>query len=194
MSTTSEKEIATVSFASPKEFEAWMKQNHSKVRGLWVQLYKKDSGEKTITYAEALDVALCYGWIDSQKKSNDEKSYLQKFTPRRTNSLWSKVNRKHVERLIQEKRMQPSGVAEVEAAQKDGRWEKAYDSSRTTEMPEDLLARLKKDKKAHAFFKTLTKANIYAITWRLQTAKKPETREKRMETILEMLRNGQTFH
>lgn len=171
-----------------------MEKKHATVPGLWLEIAKKGSGRTSVSYAEALDVALCYGWIDGQKKSKDEKSYLQKFTPRRPKSLWSKVNREHVERLTKAKKMKPSGIVQVEMAKKDGRWEQAYDSSRTTNVPGDFLLRLKKDKKAYAFFTTLTKANVYAITWRLQTAKKPETREKRIQAIIEMLKKGETFH
>ncbi|HWU24381.1 MAG TPA: YdeI/OmpD-associated family protein [Candidatus Paceibacterota bacterium] len=194
MRVATKKEMAILSFPTSKGFESWMEKNHATAPGLWLQIAKKDSGLTSISYAEALDVALCYGWIDGQKKSKDAKSYLQKFTPRRPKSLWSKVNREHVERLTRAKKMKPSGMAQVEAAKKDGRWERAYDSSRTTLVPEDFILRLKKDKKAYEFFKTLTRANVYSITWRLQTAKKPETREKRVKAILQMLKEGKAFH
>lgn len=188
------KELATLRFASQKDFETWLKKNHASASGVWVRFFKKGSGEKTIFYAEALDAALCYGWIDSQVKSYDAKSYIQKFTPRGPKSIWSKVNREHVKRLEKEGRMRPAGIAQVEAAKKDGRWNQAYDSPKNMKVPEDFLIRLKKHKAAHAFFKTLTKANVYAIAWRLQTAKKPETRQKRMAAILEMLKTGKSFH
>lgn len=188
------KELIVLSFSSPKKFETWLKQHHAKAPGIWMQIFKKHSGVKSITYAEALDVALCYGWIDSQKKSHDTTSFLQKFTPRRQNSVWSKVNREHIERLTKEGRMKASGMAAVELAKKDGRWEQAYDSARTMTLPEDFLVRLKKNQSAYTFFKTLSKTNLYAIAWRLQTAKKPGTREKRMLAILAMLENKQTFH
>ncbi len=188
------KELAIVSFATEKVFETWLKKNHASAAGVWVRFFKKGSGEKTIKYAEALDVALCYGWIDSQVKSYDIKSYIHKFTPRGPKSIWSKVNIGHVARLTKAEKLQPAGIAKVEAAKKDGRWEQAYDSPKNMQVPEDFLIQLKKHKKAYVFFKTLTKANVYAIAWRLQTAKKVETRQKRMVTILEMLKTGKSFH
>ena len=162
--------------------------------GIWLRFYKKGSGIVSLNYAAALDEALCFGWIDGQSKSLDENSYLQKFTPRRARSIWSKRNIEHVARLIEEGKMNPSGLKEAEAAKTDGRWQKAYDSPANMEIPEDFLRELSKDKKAFAFYKTLNKANTYAIVWRLQTAKKPDTREKRMKAILEMLSRGEKFH
>ena len=149
---------------------------------------------KSITYAEALDEALCFGWIDGQLKTCDTKSWLQKFTPRRSKSIWSKRNREHVARLIKEKRMTAAGLKEIELAKKDGRWEGAYDSPKNMQVPADFLRELKKDKNAYAFFQTLNKANTSAIAWRLQTAKKPETREKRMQAVLQMLGQGKKLH
>jgi uncharacterized protein YdeI (YjbR/CyaY-like superfamily) len=181
-------------FKTQKEFEKWLDKNYDKVPAIWLQIYKKDSGKKTITYAEALDVCLCYGWIDSQKRSYDAQSYLQRFGVRRSKGLWSKVNREHIARLIKENRMKPAGLAQVEAAKKDGRWDAAYDSPKNMVVPEDFLAELKKHKKAFDFFKTLNKTNTFAIAFRLQTAKKPETRARRMATILEMLKEGKSFH
>ncbi len=181
-------------FATPEKWETWVKAHQTEQAGLWVKLSKKGSGKKSITYAEALDVALCYGWIDGQKKGFDDQAWLQKFTPRRAKSGWSKINVGHVARLIQEGRMQPAGLAAVEAAKKDGRWDRAYGGQKTSTIPEDFLKRLAKDKKAHAFFRTLNKANLYAIAYRLQTAAKPETRAKRMEVILEKLGRGEAFH
>lgn len=183
------------SFSTPKEWNRWLTSNFDTIHnGIWIRIYKKDSGIKTITYDEALEEALCFGWIDSQKKKYDETSWIQKFTPRRAKSIWSKRNREKVEKLIKEKRMQPSGLKEVEAAKKDGRWEKAYDSQSNMEMPKDFLVQLKKNKKAHEFFQSLNKSNHFAIAWRLQTAKKPETREKRMKQLLEMMENQQKLH
>ena len=182
-----------VAFKSQKEFAAWMAKNYS-ISGLWIRFYKKGSGEKTITYAEVLDVALAYGWIDSQVKKYDAASYLQKFTPRGPRSIWSKINTAHIERLIKQKKMKPAGRAQVEAAKKDGRWHAAYASPSNMEVPADFLKELKKNKTAYKFFTTLNKANVYAITWRLHTAKKPETRAKRMKAILEMLASGKKFH
>ncbi len=181
-------------FKTAKAFNAWLHKSHAKSPGIWIQLFKKGSGVKTITYAEAVDEALCYGWIDSQKQTFDNTSYLQRFSPRKPKSIWSKTNRTHVERLRKEGRMTPAGTAQVEAAKKDRRWEAAYDSAKNMAVPADLLKELAKNKKAEQFFKSLNKANIYAICWRLQTAKKPETRKKRMDLILAMLKKGQKFH
>lgn len=152
-----------------------------------MKIYKKSTNINSVSYDEALDIALCFGWIDGQKKKYDEQSWLQKFTPRRKRSLWSKRNCEKVEKLIQANKMQPSGLKEIEAAQADGRWEKAYDSPKNMEIPNDFLEKVKKDKETFAFFQTLNKSNPYAIAWRLQTAKKPETRQRRMAKILEML-------
>ena len=159
-----------------------------------MKLYKKDSKKKTITRSEALDEALCFGWIDGQSKPLDEKSWLQKYTPRRAKSLWSKINREHIARLTKEKRMQPAGLKEVETAKKDGRWDAAYDSPKNMEVPVDFLKELKKDKKAYEFYKTLNKANTFAIAWRLQTAKKLETRDKRMHVLLAMMKDNKKIH
>lgn len=181
-------------FTTAKAFGVWLQKNHSASPGIWLQFFKKGSGVKTITYAEALDEALCYGWIDSQVKTFDDKSYLQRFGPRKPKSIWSKTNTAHIERLRKAGKLKPAGIAQVEAAKKDGRWKLAYDSSKNMSIPEDFLQNLKKDKKAYAFFKTLNKANVYTICWRLQTAKKPETRQKRMDLILAMLKKGEKFH
>jgi uncharacterized protein YdeI (YjbR/CyaY-like superfamily) len=181
-------------FATSRAWRAWLTKNAAKSDGLWVRFYKKGSGVKTITYAEALDEALCFGWIDTQVKKYDEKSYLQKFTPRRSKSIWSKRNREHIARLIKEKRMTPAGLAHVSAAKKDGRWDQAYDSPKDMKVPADFLKELKKNKKAYAFFLTLNKANTYAIAWRLQTAKKPATRTNRMRVLLKMLSASKKLH
>lgn len=187
-------ELRILSVASAEAWDSWLAQHHAGSQGVWLKLLKKAAGGDAFTYAQALDVALCYGWIDGQKKTHDDTAWLQKFTPRRKASLWSKKNREHVERLVREGRMQAAGLKEVEAAKQDGRWEKAYDAASSATVPEDFLQALAKDKKAAAFFATLNKANLYAITWRLQTAKKPETRQKRMEVILAMLHEGKKFH
>lgn len=182
------------SFKNAAAFGSWLKKNHAASSGVWIKFFKKNSGIKSIIYSEALDEALCWGWIDSQTKTFDAKAYLQRFTPRRPRSIWSKRNRDHVARLANTGRMQPPGLAEVEAAKKDGRWEVAYDSPKNTVMPPDFLRELSKNKKAKKFFDALNRANTYAIAWRLQTAKKPETREKRMRDILKMLGEGKKFH
>ena len=183
-----------LSFRSPSAFRKWLTANHDKSDGIWLRTFKKNSGTASITYAEALDEALCFGWIDGQKKPHDDQSWLQRFTRRRAKSGWSKINTGHAERLIKAGRMQAPGRAEVDAAKKDGRWKAAYDSPSNATFPDDFLAALSKDKKAKAFFDSLNKANRYAISYRLQTAKKPETRQKRMQMILEMLARGEAFH
>jgi uncharacterized protein YdeI (YjbR/CyaY-like superfamily) len=188
------KDAPTESFASANAWEKWLAANHATSDGIWLRIFNKDSGKKTVTYAEALDDALCYGWIDGQKKKCDSDSWIQKFTPRKTRSIWSKRNIEHIERLTNEKRMKAAGVKAVEDAKKDGRLDAAYDSPSNSATPDDLLEHLEKNKEAKAFFDSLNKANKYAIIWRLQTAKKPETREKRMNIILQMLAKGEKFH
>ena len=185
--------LLTIPFKSPKSFETWLEKQHDKSTGIWMKIYKKDSGIKTITYAEALDVALCFGWIDGQKQAFDEQCWLQKFCPRTTISIWSKVNIGHVERLIKDNKMRPAGFKAVEKAKSDGRWEKAYDSPSKMTIPEDFLKELSKNKKAEAFFKGLNKTNLFSIGFRLQTAKKQETRDKRMKEIIKKLAKGEKF-
>jgi uncharacterized protein YdeI (YjbR/CyaY-like superfamily) len=187
-------ELPVISFKSQKAWATWLAKNHSKSNGVWIHCYKKNSGIRSITRIEALDEALCYGWIDGQAKGVDEKSWLQKFTPRRSKSIWSKINIENIQRLTDAGKMKPSGLKEVELAKQDGRWEKAYDSPSSSQVPEDFLKKLSANKKAKEFFETLNRSNVYAITWRLQTAKKEETREKRMNLILEMLAAGKKFH
>jgi uncharacterized protein YdeI (YjbR/CyaY-like superfamily) len=184
----------TLAFKTPKAFEAWIKKQKPGGPGLWLRLYKKASGVPSLTYAEALDVALCYGWIDAQKKSYDEQSWIQRFCPRRPRGMWSKINTEHVERLIKAKRMRPAGLAQVEAAKADGRWDRAYQGAKDSPMPADFLSLLAKDKKALAFFKTLNASNSFAIRHRLNTAAKPETRERRLQLILAMMKAGKKFH
>lgn len=181
-------------FTTAKELNAWLAKHHVVSTGVWIRLFKKQSGVATITYSEALDAALCYGWIDGQKKPYDTESWLQKFTPRRPKSIWSKRNREHIARLEKSGEMKAAGTKQVETAKADGRWEQAYDSPSNMIVPADFLKELAKNKKADIFFKTLNKTNTYAIVWRLQTAKKPETRDKRMNEILEMLKKGEKFH
>ena len=183
-----------VFFALPEEWFAWLAENHDKSAGVWLRMFKKGAGQLTLDYAQALDGALCYGWIDGQKKTYDADSWIQMFTPRRPKGTWSKRNREHVERLIESGQMHSAGLKEVEKAKEDGRWDQAYDSPKNMEIPEDFLRELAKSKKATKFFETLNKANLYAIAWRLQTAKKPETREKRKQAILQMLKEGKKIH
>lgn len=181
-------------FASAGDFRAWLSKNHRRSEGILLCIYKKDSGLPTATYTEALDQALCFGWIDGQKKPYDKQSWLQQFTPRRRNSGWSKTNTQHAERLIATGEMAPAGLREVNAAKADGRWEAAYDSFGSAAVPDDFLKRIARNNKAKAFFETLNKTNLYSIAYRLQTAKKPETREKRMQAIIEKLARGEKFH
>lgn len=183
-----------VSFPSANDWYNYLSKNHTNTEGVRLKLAKKGSGEVSVSHAEALETALMFGWIDGLAQSIDEKFWALKFTPRRPKSMWSKRNCEIVERLIKEKKMQPSGLAQVEAAKTDGRWDKAYDSPKNMVVPEDFLKELSKDKIAMDFFKTLNKTNTYAITWRLQTAKKPETRERRMKALLEMLSNKKKLH
>jgi uncharacterized protein YdeI (YjbR/CyaY-like superfamily) len=191
---TQSKNAPIHTFSTVKAWRAWLTKNHKKPEGICLRFYKKASGKKSITHGEALDEALCFGWIDGRADKYDNESWVQKFTPRRPRSVWSKRNREHVARLIGEKRMTPAGLKEVEAAKQDGRWSAAYDSPKNMEVPADFIRELKKDEKGYEFFKTLNKANTYAIAWRLQTAKKPETREKRMKALLEMLAQGKKLH
>jgi uncharacterized protein YdeI (YjbR/CyaY-like superfamily) len=183
-----------VAFPSPKEWARWLAVNHADSKGVWLRFFKKASGTESVSHAEALAIALCYGWIDGQLKKHDEQSWLRKFTPRRPKSIWSKRNRELVEQLAQAGKMKPAGFKEMAAAKQDGRWDRAYDSPSKMTVPADFLKALTKNKHARLFFKTLNKANIYAIAWRLQTAKKTETRDKRMQEIIAMLAKGQAFH
>lgn len=185
--------METMSFISPRAFRAWLAKNHRSSAGIWLRIYKKDSGVATVTYAEALDQALCYGWIDGQKQPGDQQSWLQKFTPRRPNSGWSKNNTKHAERLIKSGAMTAAGLKEVEGAKADGRWQTAYDAFGSSAVPDDFVKELGRNKKAKAFFATLNKTNLYSIVYRLQTAKKPETRAKRMQAIIAKLSRGEKF-
>ena len=183
-----------LTFASAAEWEAWLEASHASADGVWLKLAKKGSGIPSVTYAEALDAALCFGWIDGQKRSFDERWWLQRFTPRRPRSVWSQRNREHVERLTAEGRMRPAGQREVDAAKADGRWDAAYASPSTATVPADLQAALDADPAAAAFFATLNSANRYAILWRIETAKRPETRARRIATFVEMLREGRELH
>jgi uncharacterized protein YdeI (YjbR/CyaY-like superfamily) len=155
---------------------------------------KKNADKQTVTYAEALDVALCYGWIDGQKNSYDEQYWMQKFVPRQPKSIWSKKNIEHTERLIKEGKMQPAGVKAIETAKANGTWEKAYDAQSKMTIPEDFLKALQKNKKANAFFKTLNRTNLFSIAFRLQTAKKEETKQRRIAAIIAMLEREEKFH
>jgi uncharacterized protein YdeI (YjbR/CyaY-like superfamily) len=185
--------LPVIAFDDAGAWERWLVA-HADAKGLWLKIAKKGAGVATVSYAEALDVALCHGWIDGQKRSFDERYFLQRFTPRRAKSLWSKINIGHVERLIAAGRMRDGGLREIEAAKADGRWDAAYDGARNMTVPPELAAALAKNRKAKAFFETLNATNRYAVCWRVQTAKKPETKAKRVETLVAMLARGETLH
>jgi len=183
-----------MSFASQKEWRLWLGKNHADPTGIWLQVAKKESGISSVTYLEALETALCFGWIDGQKRPLNEKFWLQRFTPRRARSGWSKVNRLKALSLIEQGLMRPPGLREVEKARADGRWEAAYDSARTAIVPPDLEEALAKNTKAKMFFATLDSANRYAILYRIQTAKKPETRQQRIRQFVAMLAKKEKLH
>jgi uncharacterized protein YdeI (YjbR/CyaY-like superfamily) len=186
--------LKILTFKSAASFRNWLEKNHAASAGIWLRIFKRACSEESIAYPDALDQALCYGWIDGQKKAHDDRSWLQKFTPRQPQSGWSKNNTQHAERLIKAGEMSSAGLKQVEAAKADGRWKAGYDSFSKAAVPNDFLEGLAKNKKAKAFFETLNKTNLYSIAYRLQTAKKPETREKRMRAIIEMLARREKFH
>jgi uncharacterized protein YdeI (YjbR/CyaY-like superfamily) len=189
-----QQSLPTKRFASEKAWQAWLAKNYDKSNGVWLMFAKKNADKPTVTYAEALDVALCYGWIDGQKNSYDEQYWMQKFVPRQPKSIWSKKNIEHTERLIKEGKMQPAGLKAIETAKANGTWEKAYDAQSKMSIPEDFLKALRKNKKAFAFFKTLNRTNLFSIAFRLQTAKKEETKQKRITKIIGMLEREEKFH
>jgi len=192
--TTKRPELPMIPFASSEAWEAWLEENHATSDGLRIMLAKKGSGLETVSVAEAIEVALCYGWIDSQAEGFDERYWLLRFTPRRPRSKWSKRNRDKATRLIQEGRMKPAGLREVERAMSDGRWDAAYDSPSTATVPEDLQRELDRNEEAKNFFATLDSQNRYAILYRIQDAKKPETRARRIEKYITMLREGRKLY
>jgi uncharacterized protein YdeI (YjbR/CyaY-like superfamily) len=181
-------------FASRAAWVKWLAANHERSPGVWIELAKKDSGLDSVSRADALEVALCYGWIDSQAMTVDEKRYRQRFTPRRSRSKWSKINCAAVERLHAEGRLEPPGIREMEAAKGDGRWEAAYDSPRTITIPPDLAARLTKNPRARRAFEKLDSQNRYAILYRLHHAKRADTRHRRLDQFVAMLEAGRTIH
>ena len=186
-------ELPTLSFESKKKFADWLAKQYDKSAGVWLKLAKKGTGIPSVTITEALDVVLCYGWIDGQRASFDENYYLQKYTPRRPRSIWSKINVEKVESLIASGEMRPAGLKAVEAAKQDGRWDAAYASQKTMTVPADFQSALEKNKKAKAFFETLTGSRRYAFLFRIETAKKAETREKRIRIFVEMLEKSETL-
>jgi uncharacterized protein YdeI (YjbR/CyaY-like superfamily) len=187
-------ELPVQLFRDAAEWEAWLDAHHTASRGLWLRLAKKGSGLVSVSYAEALDVALCFGWIDGQKRGHDEQSWLQKFTPRGRKSVWSRINRDKVAALTEAGRMRPAGVAAVEAAREDGRLDAAYEPQSTATVPDDFAAALDANPAAAAFFATLNGANRYAVLWRIQTAKRPETRARSIEKFIGMLERGEKLH
>jgi uncharacterized protein YdeI (YjbR/CyaY-like superfamily) len=191
---TSPGDIPVILFERPQDWADWLDQHHATSSGLWLQLAKKASGIPSITYHEALEIALCYGWIDGQKKSYDESTWLQKFTPRGPKSIWSKINREKAQKLIESGQMKPAGLKAVEAARQDGRWDAAYDSPRQAGVPDDFQAELDKNPEAKAFFDTLNRQNKYAIFHRIQTAKKAETRARRIQQFIEMLEKKEKLY
>ncbi|HYQ79658.1 MAG TPA: YdeI/OmpD-associated family protein [Solirubrobacterales bacterium] len=181
-------------FADPDGLEAWLEENGASCDGAWLKIAKKGKQRRTVTYAEALELALCFGWIDSQKRGFDEEYFLQRFTPRRPRGRWSKINREKAEALIAAGRMRPAGLAEVEAAKADGRWDAAYEGQRTAKVPADLQRELDASPAAAEFFAGLDSANRYAVIYRLNDAKKPETRERRLRKFVGMLERGEKIH
>ena len=187
-------EQPVVFFEDEKAWEKWLAAHFDSSPGVWLRMAKKSAAMKSVTYQEALDVALCHGWIDGQKKKWDEESWIQKFTPRGKRSMWSKINREKTDVLIAQGRMTASGHAAIERAKQNGQWEAAYDSHSTSEVPEDFQKALDRSRKATKFFATLSRQNRYAVLWRIQTAKKEETRKRRIAQFIEMLKAGETLH
>ena len=187
-------EMPVMRFKSQKDWATWLDKHHAKSAGVWLQIAKKTGKLKSVSYVEAVEMALCYGWIDGQGKGLDESAWLQKFTPRGPRSIWSKINRTKAMELIESGRMKPAGLAAIERAKQNGQWEAAYDSHRTASVPEDLQAALDHNSKAKAFFATLDSTNRYAILWRVQTAKKAETRARRIEQFVSMLEKHEKLH
>lgn len=181
-------------FADRAEMESWLEENHASSDGIWLQIAKKAASTPTVTYDEAVELGLCFGWIDSQVRRFDEEHYIQRFTPRRPRGRWSKINRQKAEALIRAGKMRPSGLAEVEAARADGRWEAAYEAQASAKVPPDLQRELDRNKAAAEFFAGLDSANRYAIIYRLDDAKKPETRERRLRKFIAMLERGEKIH
>jgi uncharacterized protein YdeI (YjbR/CyaY-like superfamily) len=187
-------ELPTLAFPSQADFERWLDEHHAESDGIWLKLAKKGSGIASVVYSEAVGVALCHGWIDGQVKALDADWYLQRFTPRRARSRWSQINRDKVAALTAAGRMRPAGLAEVQRAKADGRWDAAYAGPASIGVPDDLQAALDANDAARAFFATLTGSNRYAILYRIHDAKRPETRARRIERFVAMLAEGQTLH
>ena len=187
-------ELPILLFETQQALEEWLEQHHDTSLGIRLKIAKKNTGITSVTYSEALDIALCYGWIDSQKEAYDEQTWIQRFTPRKPNSIWSIVNKDKVELLIAKGRMKPSGLQAIEAAQHYGQWDKAYAPQSSATIPEDFAAELAFNDKAKAFYDTLNKQNKYAIIFRIHSAKKPETRVKRIQQFITMLEKGEKIY
>jgi uncharacterized protein YdeI (YjbR/CyaY-like superfamily) len=181
-------------FLSPDEWEEWLEDEHAQSRGVWLKIARKGSGQMSVSYDDALDLALGYGWIDGQKGRFDDRHWLQRFSPRTSRSRWSKINRGRAEALIAAGRMRPAGLREVDRAKADGRWDAAYAGQRTATVPDDLRRALDDNPAAAEFFATLTGSNRYAILYRVEDAKRPETRARRIEQFVEMLAEGRTLY
>jgi len=186
--------LPQIAFASDDEWERWLEENHASSPGVWIKMAKKGTGIDSVRYPEVLETALCFGWIDGRREALDESWFLQRFTPRRARSKWSRINREKAEQLISSGRIRPAGLAEVEAARADGRWEVAYEGQRSAAVPEDLERELAIRPKAKAFFEGLSSQNRYSILYRLQDAKRPETRARRLAKFVEMLEKGEKIH
>jgi uncharacterized protein YdeI (YjbR/CyaY-like superfamily) len=187
-------DLPVKAFASREAWERWLGEQHATSKGVWLKIAKKDTAVGSVSYAEALEVAICYGWIDGQKAACDQDFWLQRFTPRKPTSKWSKINRDTAVELIDKGLMQPAGLREVERAQADGRWDAAYAGQRTASVPDDLQRELDRHAAARAFFATLDSRNRYAILYRIQDAKTPETRQRRIQTFVAMLNEGRTIY
>jgi uncharacterized protein YdeI (YjbR/CyaY-like superfamily) len=181
-------------FKSKQDWAAWLDKNHRTSTGLWLRLAKKSSDLKSASYKEALEVALCYGWIDGQKKPESDAAWLQRFLPRGSKSLWSKINREKALALIASEEMKPAGLEAIENAKKNGQWKAAYDSPSRASVPNDFQTALDANPRAKAFFETIDRVNRYAVLWRIQTAKKAETRARKIEQFIAMLERGETIH
>src|SRR6266550_1006180 len=186
--------LSIMSFETQQDWERWLTEHHTDTVGIWLKIAKKETGISSVYYAEALESALCYGWIDGQKASFDEQYWLQKFTPRGPKSMWSKVNCDKATALLASDRMQPAGRRQMELAKVDGCWEAAYESQSKITIPDDFQRELDNNQKAKEFFKTLNSVNRYAILLRIQTAKKPETRSARIQKFIEMLAKNEKIH
>ena len=188
------KDTPVLLFDSQQAWGDWLHEHHTEPKGLWLKLAKKSSVHTSVSYDDALVEALCYGWIDAQKQIYDSDYWLQKFTPRGPKSMWSKINVSKVEALLKLNKMRPAGLAAVETGKKSGAWHAAYDSPSTTAVPKDFQIALEENPKAKQFFETLNKANVYGFCWRIQTAKKPETRKARIDKFIDMLNRGEKLH